>query len=270
MTATNPFPNRDKENPMVTRQATARKAIKMDPSRPLGPVMPALTQRQELALLCRVLCRAGYDDRLGGHITVRQPDDTLLVNPYGFTWDEVRAANLLRIDLDGKVLEGEYNVNSGVGLHLALHEARADVIWAVHNHPQWGTIWADLQRVPPAYDQSSAFVGDIAVVDEFAGLVADMDTARDVVGRMGGADIALLGNHGVLVLAPDVTQAALRALYLEWRCRNAWHVEAIGGGIPIRPEVHENLSRHMATRGLPGLWEAMARAEIRRDPEVLK
>ena len=93
---------------------------------PMAPPLPALSPQAELALLCRTLFREGYDDHLAGHITYRQPDGTLLVNPWGLTWDEVRASDVLRIDTDGNLLEGRWTVTPAIPLHVELHRARPD------------------------------------------------------------------------------------------------------------------------------------------------
>ena len=139
---------------------------------PMAPPLPELSAAAEVALLARMLHREGYDDHLAGHITYRQPDDTLLVTPFGLMWDEVRASDIMRIDMDGAVLEGPWTMTPAITLHVELHRARPDVAVAVHNHPRWGTIWADLQRVPPVYDQSSAMVaGDVALYNEYGGTI---------------------------------------------------------------------------------------------------
>lgn len=52
---------------------------------PMAPPLPPLSPQAEVALLARTLFREGYDDHLAGHITSRQPDGTLLVNPWGLT-----------------------------------------------------------------------------------------------------------------------------------------------------------------------------------------
>ena len=75
--------------------------------------MPALTPRQELVLLARTLWREGYDDHLAGHITYRQPDGTLLCNPWHLLWEEFRPEDVLVIDLDGQVLAGDWPVPLG-------------------------------------------------------------------------------------------------------------------------------------------------------------
>ena len=135
-------------------------------------LIPDLTPREELVVLARALWREGYNDHLAGHITVNLGDGTLLCNPWLMTWAELRPSQVLRIDLDGRVVEGDWPVPLGIPLHLELHKAREDVGWAVHNHPLFGTVWADLGELPPILDQSSALGGGtLVLVDEYEGAV---------------------------------------------------------------------------------------------------
>ena len=122
-------------------------------------------------MLARALWREGYADHLAGHITVNLGDGTLLCNPWFITWDELRPSQLIRIDLDGKVIEGEWPAPLGIPLHLELHKLREDVGVAMHSHPLYGTVWADMGEVPPVYDQSSGLGGggDLIVIDEYGG-----------------------------------------------------------------------------------------------------
>lgn len=244
--------------------------MSFDAARPRpGGLLPDLTPRQELALLARTLWREGYDDHLAGHVSYRQPDGTLLCNPWLVTWEELRPEQVLRIDLDGTVLEGDWPVPLGIPLHLALHRARSDVTVAVHHHPRFGTIWADAERVPDCHDQSSALGGGtLVLVDEYDGPVHDPGAAARAVAAMGGADLALLANHGVVVLAGSVRAAHQRAVALEQRCRHAWHVEALGGGRPL-PEPARSFFEQSDGEGFAGFWEAMARRELRLDPTLL-
>ena len=127
-------------------------------------------------LLARTLWREGYNDHLAGHITISLGDGTLLCNPWLLTWDEIRPCDIIRIDLEGNLVEGDWPVPLGIPLHLELHRARDDVRVAMHNHPQYGTVWSDMREVPPALDQSSSLGGgELVLVDEYAGSV---DTSR--------------------------------------------------------------------------------------------
>jgi L-fuculose-phosphate aldolase len=234
-------------------------------------LVPELSPRQQLAVLARALHREGYEEHIAGHISVKQPDGTLLVNPYHLRWDELRAEHVCRIDLDGKVLEGDWFVSRAVQLHLELHRHRDNVNVAVHNHPKWGTVWAALRRVPPVHDQTGSLVGnDLAVHDDYGQPVGDANEARGVVESFGQAKAALLAHHGVLVVADDVAQAYTRCMSLEWRCRIAWMVESAGGAPAMPADASQALAMGIDRRGYPGLFEAMARQEIQLDPRVLQ
>ena len=244
----------------------------MTPS-PFSPstdsLLPALTPRQEVALLARTLWREGYDDHLAGHITYRQPDGTLLCNPWLLLWEEIRPEDVLVIDVDGNLLEGNWPVPLGIPLHLELHQQRHDVVVAVHSHPRFGTVWADAGRIPGCYDQSSALGGgDLVLVDEYNGPVDARESAAKAVASMGAADMALLTNHGVFVTAGSIRAAHQRAVALEYRCQRAWQVETIGGGREL-PEPARSFFRRSDGEGFAGFFEAMARQELRRDPTLL-
>ena len=176
------------------------------------PPLPTLTPHQQIALLARCLWDEGHNDHLAGHITYKQPDGTFLVNPFGLTWGEVRASDIMRMDADGNELDGPWTITPAIALHVELHKAREDVTVSLHNHTRWGTIWADLGRVPGIYDQSSAYYdGEVAVYDQYWGAVDDVANARAAVEAVGDAGMALLANHGVLVMGNCIEQAYLRA-----------------------------------------------------------
>ena len=152
-----------------------------------------------------------------------------MCNPWLLLWEELRPEDVLVIDLDGNLIEGEWPVPLGIPLHLELHRRRHDVVVAVHSHPRFATVWADLGRIPGCYDQSSALGGgELVVVDEYDGPVNAPDSAARAVASMGSADTALLVNHGVFVTAGSIRAAHQRAVALEYRSWRAWHVEVTG------------------------------------------
>lgn len=251
-------------------QARITEMRPMAVTKPIAPPLPDLTPAQELALLARCLFSEGYDDHLAGHITYKQPDGTFLVNPFGLTWDELRASDVMRMDAEGNELGGPWTITPAITLHVELHKARDDIGVAIHNHSRWGTLWADLGRPPAVFDQTGAlYHGGVAVYDEYWGPVDDPTNARAAVEAIGDANVALLANHGVVVLAADIEQAYLRAMSFEWRCRQAWHIAAAGGGVPMNPDAARNYGAFFNTHQFTGLFQAMARRELRRDPTIL-
>jgi len=231
------------------------------------------TPHQQVALLGRMLHNEGYDDHAAGHITFVQPDGTILANPHGFAWDEIRASDVVRIDRDGRVMEGSWPVSAAIGLMLELHERRSDAVIGLHHHPRFATIWSAVGRIPPGYDQRSCQLraDQIAMFTDYAGVVTDREQARQNVDALGDADVAFLANHGVLVLGGDAHEAFLRATALEWRSKQAWYVEALGGGIPMPPQQADTFA-DMVTNHLDvaaNTFACMARRVIRADPAVL-
>ena len=239
--------------------------------RTLG-ALPALTAHAELALLARALHRGGWDDGHLGHITYRQPDETLLTLPKELGWNEVSAADILRIDLAGRKLEGQGTVPVPITLHIEYHLARPGAGVTVHQHPRFATVWSACGRIPPIYDQRSAFVGDDEIVlwDDNIGSVENEDAAKAAVAAMGDASIALLRNHGVMVVADTIAQAYNKASSFEWRCKRAWMVEAIGGDRTLPPVARDSIRASIRSIDgvIPGLWEWAARGEMRADATV--
>jgi L-fuculose-phosphate aldolase len=132
-----------------------------------------LTARQEVALLARVLNREGWNDYNGGHITALLPDGSLLTNPLELGWDELTASDILRIDINGKLLEGTGTVIPALRLHLEYHRLHPGTKVTVHQHPKYATFYAAIGRIPPAYDQRSSGVPDedITFYAEYDGTV---------------------------------------------------------------------------------------------------
>src|SRR5258706_15782856 len=101
--------------------------------------------RVDLAACYRLMPYFGLSDLVYNHITARIPgDDTrLLINPYGFMYEEITASSLITIDIDGNVLlnpnDGAYGVNAaGYVIHSAIHAARHDVKCVIHTHSRGG------------------------------------------------------------------------------------------------------------------------------------
>jgi L-fuculose-phosphate aldolase len=233
------------------------------------PLLPPLSEQAQVALMCRMLFREGWNEHIAGHITYRLPNGTVLTNPWELAWDEVTASDILTLDESGTVIAGEWNTTPALGLHLHLHRLRPDVHVVIHNHARWSGIWANMHRVPAVYDQASAYVdGPLPMFDEYGGTFEDADKSLSAARALGDAKWALLVNHGSLVVGRDLRQAHLRAVTLEWRSMRAYEVELAGGGVPLTEAQIAGIARPDAN-GFPFLWEAMARRELREDPGIL-
>ena len=229
---------------------------------------PELTLREQVVLLARALWNEGHDDHLAGHITVNLGDGTLLCNPWLLTWEEFRPEDVIRIDLEGNVVEGHWPMPPGALIHLELHKARHGIGWAIHHHTRWGSVWSAMKRLPPVHDQTGAGGGGrLVLVDEYEGNVGNLSAARGAIERLGDADMAILAHHGVLVTGKNVHAVYWRAVSLEWRCRLACLAEECGGGAELPQVLLDTFGRSEGT-GFVGYWETAVRRELRRYPDL--
>lgn len=232
----------------------------------------SLSARQQMVVAIRQLASEGYDDKLAGHVSVRDRDDgTLLVPRVGSLWEEFTVDDIVRIDADGTIVEGEGSLNPTIVFHLELHKARPDIVCALHNHPPYGTMWACAGELPPLYDQTGANGGGTArVYAEYGGVVDSRDAAAELAAAYADADMAVLVGHGTLVTASSVALALLRAQCFEHRSRKAWEVRALGLAGVLLPERHAARLAQSADVYAQMLLTAYARRLERRDPAALR
>jgi len=110
----------------------------------LAPALPEreyATERQlrvDLAACYRLIAHFGMDDTIFTHVSLRVPGPKkhFLINPYGMGFDEVTASSLVKIDIDGNLVEkSDWAVNpAGFVIHSAIHAARADAACVLHTH----------------------------------------------------------------------------------------------------------------------------------------
>ena len=107
--------------------------------------------RVDLAALYRLVALYGWDDLIFTHISARipGPEHHFLINPYGLFFEEMTASALVKIDLDGEIIQDtEYAINpAGFTIHSAVHAAREDAKFVMHLHYQQR---GELLRLQPA------------------------------------------------------------------------------------------------------------------------
>jgi ribulose-5-phosphate 4-epimerase/fuculose-1-phosphate aldolase len=241
--------------------------------RVMPPMGCDLNPQQELACSLRHLDDIGFCENLTGHITWQLPgQDNLLVNPWGLWWGEVIAADILTIDLDGQVLDGEWDVTPAFHIHTELHKQRPDARVVVHNHPMYATILAGLGVLPEIIHQNSAmFYEEMVFVNEYDGEVSSASGGAALASAMGDATVALLASHGVIVVAPTIAEATYKAANFE-RCCEIMYRTMLTGRTPfsIDPKHLRPMKASLIERAAEAYWLGAVRPLVAREPEVLK
>ncbi len=198
-------------------------------------------RKERLAGVFRVFSRFGFEEGVAGHVTARDPElaDHFWVNPFGMPFSQIKASDLLLVDHDGHVVEGDLPLNiAAFAIHSAVHKARPDVIAAAHTHSLYGKTWSSLGRkLDPLTQDSCAFYDDHALFDDFTGVVVDPDEGDRLAAALGPSKAVILQNHGLLTVGQTIDECAWWFITMERSCQSQLMAEAAGDPIKIRPDV---------------------------------
>jgi ribulose-5-phosphate 4-epimerase/fuculose-1-phosphate aldolase len=208
-------------------------------------------RKERLAAAFRIFARAGLDEGVAGHLTVRDPGepDRFWVNPFGLPFARLTVSDLLLVDEHGTVVEGHRSVNeSAFAIHASIHRARPDVVAAAHSHSRHGKAWSSLgRRLDPITQDHCDFYDDHGLYDEYRGRVL-ATSEGDAIGRaLGDTKAVILRNHGMLTVGQSVEEATWWFLRLERCCETQLLAEAAGTPVLIDDEAARHAHREQGS-----------------------
>lgn len=191
--------------------------------------------RQQLAAAYRIFDHLGWCELIYGHISLRVPgpDHHFLINPYGLRYDEMTASSLVKIDLDGNLVEpSDYPFNpAGFVIHSAVHEHRENAHCVMHTHTRSGMAIAALEcGLLPISMNAMSFHGRVAYHD-YEGSTLLLEERENLARDLGSADAFILRNHGLLTIGQTVAEAFLYLYRLERACQV--QLDAMACGSPL-------------------------------------
>jgi ribulose-5-phosphate 4-epimerase/fuculose-1-phosphate aldolase len=239
-----------------------------------GPDPAEAELRRDLAACYRLVAHFGWDDLVATHISVRLPgEDAFLINPFGMLFDEIRPADLVKVDLDGKILsETSWPVNeAGFVIHSAIHLARHDAVCVMHLHTLDGVAVSTLEEGLLPLNQTALIVASDIAFHDYEGIAVNREERERLAADLGTRNLMLLRNHGTLALAPSVAEAFASMYMFETAC--SIQVRALGMCRPIHPVKPEVVALAGAFRQGSGaalarnlIWPAMLRKLDRLSP----
>lgn len=232
--------------------------------------------RVNLAACYRLVALWEMTDMIANHISARAPGGAghFLINAYGLLYEEINASNLVKIDLDGNIIDApdfDYGVNrAGFVVHSAVHRARHDVDCVIHTHTVAGMAISSIRSGLLPMTQTAMRFARVAYHD-FEGVAVDLAEQERLVADLGDADLMVLRNHGLLAVGPTVPQAFSNIYRAELACKAQLTAMATGDEIVLPPaEViakTNNLYRPEVRRPFGILeWPALLRKLDRIDP----
>src|SRR5438874_1514376 len=174
-----------------------------------------------------------------GNVSARDPKSGLIViKPSGIRYEDLTPENMVIVDDQGVVIEGEYKPSSDTASHCYIYRERPDINGVVHTHSRYATAFAALGKPMPCFLTGMA--------DEFGGpipcggfaLIGGEEIGKEVVRCMseGSIGAVLMQNHGVFTAATTAEGAVKAAVMVEDSAQTSWLALQLGQPLPIPNE----------------------------------
>lgn len=204
--------------------------------------------REELSAALRLAVHFDLHEGIDNHFSVvlPGPHERYLINPEGFHWAELGPDDLLICDGDGRVLEGQGEVEAtALHIHVQTHRARPDAKCIMHTHMPYATAitCVDEGRFRFVHQNSLRFWNRVAYDPIYGGLALDAAEGARIAALASEGDIIFLAHHGVMVLGGSVAEAFEDLFFLEKACR----VQAIAAGMGALKDIEADAA--VATAG---------------------
>jgi ribulose-5-phosphate 4-epimerase/fuculose-1-phosphate aldolase len=232
--------------------------------------------RIDLAACYRLVVLQGWDDLIYTHISARIPgSDHLLINAFGLTFDEVTASNLVKIDINGNIIDQDcpFEINpAGFTIHSAVHEARHEEQCVFHLHTNETIAVASLEQGLLPLSQYAMFALASMSYHDYEGLAVNAAEKKRLQDNLGTANFMLLRNHGALTLGRTIGDAFMHMYDLTRACQVQLQVMATGmKPILVDQSIVDGIKAqanivHTGSTGGQKSWPAMLRRVYRHDP----
>ena len=188
--------------------------------------------RIDLAALYRLVALYGWGDLVFTHISARVPgeDNHFLLNPYGLLFEEIKASDLVKIDLDGNIVsKTEHFVNAaGFTIHSAVHGNGQHNHAVIHTHSNDGVAVSAQEHGLLPISQTAMVIRNECAYHDYEGIALNHDERDRLLDDLGDKHCMILRNHGLLATGATCADAWLRLFFLERAC--TMQIKALSGG----------------------------------------
>jgi L-ribulose-5-phosphate 4-epimerase len=185
--------------------------------------------RAEICRLHAALPRNGLVTWTSGNISGRDLQTGLVViKPSGILYEDLTPENMVVVDLDGNVVEGDHKPSSDTIAHVYVYRHRSDVNGVVHTHSTFATAWAAVGKpIPPVLTAICDEFGGPIPVGAYAKIGGD-DIGQEIIRSIGSSLAILMKNHGVFTIGKTPEAAVKAAVMVEDVARTVYYALQLG------------------------------------------
>lgn len=189
------------------------------------------------------MLQRGFTEGTSGNVSMRV-EDGALITPSSVPYMEITPEDIVLMDLEGNVLEGERVASVEHKVHLECYKRRANVGAVIHSHPIVGSIFAAARHPLPAFlDEFGVYIGEEVRVAEW-GLSGTQEIADQVADALGEHNAAFIASHGMVAVGRDLDGALLTTARVERAGLIFLGTKLLGGPAEI-PEHARDLYRQV-------------------------
>lgn len=219
---------------------------------------------EQVALACRIIAGFGHEDLTLGHASVRPGgDDRVYIKRKGVALGEVTAEDVIEIHLDDPDCLATPGMHLEAAIHTEVYRNRPDVGAVIHSHPLYatalGATLTDSKYLEFLTHDSVLFEDGLGIYGDSAELITTREQGKDVAVALGNRRVALLKNHGVVIVGEDSRWAVMAAVTLERAIRLQSLARSLGQLDPLSADAVEAIFPAKYQDGLLdeywALWE---------------
>jgi L-fuculose-phosphate aldolase len=200
---------------------------------------PRWPLREKVAIACRILAQEGHESALAGQITARaDTPGTYWMLSFGLGFEEAQKSNIVRVDGDLNVLEGEGMPNPSNRFHLWIYARRPEINAIIHTHPPHVSALGMIgEPLMPAHMDTMMFYEDCAYLPEWPGVPIGDEEGRIISDAIGTKRSILLAHHGQLAACATLEEATMLSIFIERAAKLQLLARAAGTIRSVQPEI---------------------------------
>lgn len=193
--------------------------------------------RNEIAEAAKLILDLDYDVGTGSNISVRIPGEELIaITPTGIAFAKVKPEMITIMDMEGNIIDGEYEPSKAFRMHLCVYRSRTDIHAIIHTHPTYCIALALAHKpIPAAWEDMVEMVGGQVEVSNYA-LPDDACLSDGVKDSLGDRAAVLIANNGILTVGENLKKAITVTEICEKAAHAVLLAHMVGGPVPIPNE----------------------------------
>lgn len=201
-------------------------------------------ERQQVLDAALKLDRYGLIALSGGNVSVRMPSGEVLVTPSGMIYDDMVAEDVLVVDLDGNILEGDRKASVDTEALLYIFKNMPQVNAVIHTHQPYATGLGLVMDEIPCNLSTMANATEGPVTVAAYGDPGSLSMGVEAVKAIGDRLAVVLKHHGVIAVGRDLRQALFSCVYLEEAAKTV--AVALSTGLPMATMTQEQIDEAVA------------------------